>query len=560
MDLASQEGADAFLTPIETFHFFSTELQKVSRMREKEEDQPSRSETSPALIVGKTRKKKNQNRKNRLKAHEKQDIIRVYTVLGQVADTASRERFAQIPPSEIEAWIDHTIPVLQNRRANANWKASGSLDAHDISMLHATNSFYNHTNAVLVGLRMGFFQALAQLIAALPPTQLPSPSIANVIAVIVCNAHRRLRSPKNSKWDDEAVWKKLQATGILEQFLRCSVCPVPGESVDTARDIYSSYDSLILCPKLLKRSFKEGSPCGDAVRHVVSGSEGYKNPDRKIVEYMATIIKLADVGQSTKEMGVKKKTGMICRFCTKSEYNSTGIHTPMMCCSRCKKVHYCSRTCQLEDWKRHKTECKKLAKEKSCNVSRESVMKIIKEQYVAIMAAFVEATTRTGLKKSDLMLEIDLLPGKDGSTPPALRENPEFKVAPVRGYYKGTRPEEPDWFHKGTTKYAANIHNIVNAIKENAKKMTSDHILVMSRYSSAVSIDRVHMYSEEGAIMCSDSALDAFTCVIQTGDNKPLSLLFPVSFQRLQQQLPLNKINPFFALDLLPNHLDDSEE
>jgi hypothetical protein len=33
---------------------------------------------------------------------------------------------------------------------------------------------------------------------------------------------------------------------------------------------------------------------------------------------------------------------------------------PGMMCSRCKRVHYCSRNCQLAAWNDHKTACKKI--------------------------------------------------------------------------------------------------------------------------------------------------------------------------------------------------------
>jgi hypothetical protein len=40
----------------------------------------------------------------------------------------------------------------------------------------------------------------------------------------------------------------------------------------------------------------------------------------------------------------------------------------IMICSRCKIIKYCSKQCQREDWKRHKTECFKISKIKKASI------------------------------------------------------------------------------------------------------------------------------------------------------------------------------------------------
>lgn len=47
------------------------------------------------------------------------------------------------------------------------------------------------------------------------------------------------------------------------------------------------------------------------------------------------------------------KTG--CGHCRK---NDSGKRTKLRSCSRCGEVRYCSKTCQRNDWQRHKTECR----------------------------------------------------------------------------------------------------------------------------------------------------------------------------------------------------------
>ena len=40
----------------------------------------------------------------------------------------------------------------------------------------------------------------------------------------------------------------------------------------------------------------------------------------------------------------------------------------IMICSRCKIIKYCSKECQVADWKRHKTECFKIPKIKKASI------------------------------------------------------------------------------------------------------------------------------------------------------------------------------------------------
>ncbi|KAF9479128.1 hypothetical protein BDN70DRAFT_879102 [Pholiota conissans] len=45
-------------------------------------------------------------------------------------------------------------------------------------------------------------------------------------------------------------------------------------------------------------------------------------------------------------------------FCTKASKNCNKRHTPLLLtCAKCKEVRYCSRKCQKEQWKEHKSAC-----------------------------------------------------------------------------------------------------------------------------------------------------------------------------------------------------------
>ena len=49
-----------------------------------------------------------------------------------------------------------------------------------------------------------------------------------------------------------------------------------------------------------------------------------------------------------------------CIVCKKTDAEADG--GKLKSCSRCKRVRYCSRECQVKDWKTHKKFCKEVQK------------------------------------------------------------------------------------------------------------------------------------------------------------------------------------------------------
>lgn len=83
------------------------------------------------------------------------------------------------------------------------------------------------------------------------------------------------------------------------------------------------------------------------------------------------------------------------------------------------------------------------------------MMSFVKSNYYDIMKELDRITEEEDVEKQELLLEIDFF-ASEGSDP-ALRDPPEFKVGITKRYLEGDRPDEPDWFYRGTDVYDKNI-------------------------------------------------------------------------------------------------------
>jgi hypothetical protein len=161
--------------------------------------------------------------------------------------------------------------------------------------------------------------------------------------------------------------------------------------------------------------------------------------------------------------------------------------------------------------------------EKSRAVTQNTIFSFCTNNYYDIMLQVDRITTdTTNVDKKDLLLEIDLKADPQKGSAPALREPPEFKVAPTRGYLEGTRPDEPDWFYKGSKVYEKNVRQVLAGIRDHHERMTSNHILVLARYPDGqTGIYRIHLMSETtGVPLFSDEALDAFSRAMKDDDSR----------------------------------------
>ena len=71
---------------------------------------------------------------------------------------------------------------------------------------------------------------------------------------------------------------------------------------------------------------------------------------------MTTVSNVAITLQKDAEIVAGKAMSHACRFCGKTEGD-----IPFKQCSGCKAVRYCSKACQADHWKEHKTLCQAIS-------------------------------------------------------------------------------------------------------------------------------------------------------------------------------------------------------
>ena len=507
VNIMTQEGADIFIGLNSDFQGFSSNMEDANRLRQK---------TTLS----------NQD-KERLRTH--------YVMIEVLAQNASKDIFKQISRSELEPWLDHAMTVIQKLTNDNRWTRTGILEEHDAFVLNACIAMMTQYHPVLLAFEKKLFTVLAAFIEAVqtsPSTvALPCQDIAETVCMICSNARLTLLDPSNpTQWSSDKTFKKYESSGILVQFLRCSTVPQPREDIG----LIKTYEELLKSHDLLKKKFKKGERCGDVVHAILNRKDGHPERRERIMTFLTSIAKLADIMQPKREVNASNGTGTemmnrMCRHCNKSDMTAS-FQLKLMACAKCHQAFYCSKECQKADWKKHKPQCSTATSKdsKRTEASMQSVQNFAMRNYADIVEGLLECCDETGLKKEELLVEIDFTPGEDG-TIPALSDPPEFIVKDARGYFEASRPNEPDWWYKNEDDvvYKKNIDYFLGVMKDSFERMTTNHILCMVRFPAGVSVYRLQLQSKaNGPAMFSNQALDAYRSAWKDQDFGSLSRIF----------------------------------
>lgn len=330
-------------------------------------------------------------------------------------------------------------------------------------------------------------------------------------------------SGNKQPWSSERFWKNLESSGLLLQFIRCSTIPQPFDNPV----VYVSYDDLIKCLPLIGKKFIEGEPCGDVVQAILKGTDGSKQKNEKVMTHVRNLAKMGDTFQSSVERGQNMK---MCRNCNK-QGTAAGPQKSLMVCSQCKQAYYCSKECQKEDWKLHKYNCtvvddKKLVKSKE--TKENGISKFTQDNYLEILDEIIKVMDETGLPKEELLLEVTFAPDRAGLVP-ALKTPAEFSIKDTRGYFEGTRPNEPDWFLKREDpgSYEGYITGILSGLKDQYSRMTPNNLLCLARFPDSCTALRLTLqFPQKKSQMFANTTIHAYRTALDEGDFGPMSRIF----------------------------------
>ncbi|KAL7546963.1 hypothetical protein ACHAWF_010279 [Thalassiosira exigua] len=510
LDVETPRGANYFISdPDGPFEYFTQNLPSMREAHERIDGRPGR---RPA-------------------ADERHQLEAMYATANALAGNADPATFLKIPRGEIEAYLDHITEQIAAKTANdAHWKRTGTLQhVHDKEMIYGAIEFFRHAIPCKVAFEKDFFGALSKFVAAAPPALASDDAesivmmVTNAVIAVVFGGGSILPS-------SESAFRKLHSSGALEQYLRLSSSTA---CLNDNPGVLKFYDELLLCPAFIKSTFVAGQPCGDVAMQILSDDTIRQ---RAVVQKLSTIVAFTNLIQ--KQSGVPQslqslKEGIkMCRHCGKMEH-TLEFQQSLQKCSRCKSPFYCSKECQRADWKKHKPICKPVSSSavEANAFSENSVLNFCKSNYIAIMKEIVKVSEKTGKDKSDLALELDFAPPANGSSlaPPALKSPPEFKIAESRGYFEGSRPNEPDWFYKDVDRgvYNANMWALLPVWKDTYERLEDRHLLGIVRSPSGdTGCYRISLQTPDKNNMFSGMAVSAARSAIRYGDFGPLSRIF----------------------------------
>lgn len=332
VDINTKEGANAFLRGGSS-DCISSNIKEIAKLRKKET----------------------------LNAHDKAQLEKLYTFVDCLAEKGDPEIFrAKIQESGIQDWLSYITDEFERFSKKRIWILAGRLEPDDCSvLLFCVAMFERHVVPTSLVFGSKFFHVLANFLKARHEDGDENDRlymcICGAVGKIIEGALDTALYHDNS-WSTEKIFKKWEASGMLEQILLCAT--VPAEVPLGSAVFLMSQDGfgcvlmkLKSCSDFVIQTFKSGQPCGDTLKAILAGRAGSKRirPDmRNIFQGIATLAGTMDA-KASKARSASRET---CQHCGESE-------TPLSVCGGCSSANYCSKECQKADWKSHKPYCRK---------------------------------------------------------------------------------------------------------------------------------------------------------------------------------------------------------
>jgi hypothetical protein len=331
-----------------------------------------------------------------------------------VSDNASPEKIASgIPESELHTFIEHTRDTLDTLSTDRNWLRSGTLNSCHKLLMWTVASFAKNHWFLKIFLSSEGMEAAAKFYASRKMNVTPNHSVDRLILFLVLHALMTLVEEGVSK---EKAFGTMEKTGLLGQFIRC----IPVFPEETA----GAVEVLQTCLQLVKKKLKSGTRTGDILNAVIAGKDGPIN--EKVKADLAKLQSLARLSNDNDNNDNQSNFLIkMCGHCEKVETQMDGAK--LMKCQRCKVTYYCSKDCQVADWKIHKKRCNELGRSSgytslsTFKTSQTTMVAFIKSNYFDIAKEVYKKTQEYNVNKKELLVEMDFY-----EDAPALRN--EFMV------------------------------------------------------------------------------------------------------------------------------------
>lgn len=306
VDLMTTQGADAFIGKGKATPYLASNVDEANKIRKRLAQSNISSQERRAL---------------------QESLVRIYLLLGYVADNASEAVFAGVGDKQLDSFISHACSIFSDRSTAKTWTKTGVLHKHDQELLESLIPSMKQLAFVERVLESNLLETLARLCAAREKTEMPCPDVTESILSIVNNFRVTLYL---KDWEKEKIFKLVESTGMLAQVLRCITQPStdPG-----ALDGHlKMMDELMECQALVRKKLKPGQSTGDVLEEVLSGKSGFKGRrDPSVVMRLRNLQKMASVFNEKVVSNPGGKIGRVCRYCNKADLSEEFQESLLVC-------------------------------------------------------------------------------------------------------------------------------------------------------------------------------------------------------------------------------------